>query len=86
MDYLTSFILSYVLVGTSVGLVAIFLKWPYFKVAPHDLNIAQRAVRDGRATTSERIGLFFVTFVGCMFSPMYIGLIVFLGVVIGLLF
>ena len=86
MDYLSSFILSYALVGTSAGLVAIFLRWPYYKIAPHDLNIAQRAVRDGRATTTEKIGLFFVTFAGCMFSPMHIGLIVFLGVAIGLLF
>ncbi len=86
MDYLSSFILSYVLVGASAGLVAIFLRWPYYKISPHDLNIAQRAVRDGRAITSEKIGLFFVTFAGCMFSPIHIGLIVFLGVAIGLLF
>jgi hypothetical protein len=86
MDYLSSFILSYVLVGASAGLVAIFLRWPYYKKAPQSLNIAQRAVRDGRATTSERIGLFFLTFTGCIFSPMHIGLIMFLGVAIGLLF
>jgi hypothetical protein len=86
VDYLSSFILSYALVGTSAGLVAIFLRWPYYKRAPHKLNIAQRAVRDGRATTSEKIGLFFVTFAGCIFSPMHIGLIVFLGVAIGFIF
>ena len=86
MDYLSSFILSYALVGASAGLVAIFFRWPYYKKAPHDLNIAQRAVRDGRATTSEKIGLFFVTFAGCMFSYVHIGLIVFLGVAIGFIF
>lgn len=53
-------------------------------MAPHDLSIAQRAVRDGRATISERIGLFFVTFAGCILSPIHIGFIVFLGVAISL--
>jgi len=86
VDYVSSFILSYVLVGASSGLVAIFLRWPYYKKAPNSLSIAQRAVRDGRATTSERIGLFFVTFAGCIFSPMNIGLIMFFGVAIGFLF
>ena len=86
MDYLSSFILSYVLVGASAGLVAIFLRWPYYKKAPQSLSIAQRAVRDGRATISERIGLFSVTFIGCALSPLHIALVVFLGVVIGLLF
>ena len=85
MDYLSSFILSYVLVGVSAGLVAIFLRKPYYKMAPYDLSIAQRAVRDGRATISERIGLFSVTFVGCALSPMHIVLIILLSVAISLL-
>ncbi len=86
MDYLSSFILSYILIGAVAGLIAIFLRKPYQNMASHDLSIAQRAVRDGRATVSERIGLFFITFTGCIFSPIYIGLIVLLGVTIGLLY
>ncbi len=85
MDYLSSFVLSYILVGVSAGLMAIFIRKPYHKMAPHDLSIAQRAVRDGRATISERIGLFFITFTGCILSPIHIGFIVFLGVAISLL-
>lgn len=84
MDYLSSFVLSYILIGVSSGLVAIFFRKPYHNMAPHDLSIAQRAVRDGRATISERIGLFFVTFAGCILSPIHIGFIVFLGVAISL--
>lgn len=82
MDYLSSFVLAYLAVGVSAGLIAIFLKKPYHNKAPHDLSIAQRAVRDGRATPSERIGLFFMTFFGCIFSPMQIGLILLLSVAI----
>ncbi len=85
MDYLSSFVLSYLLIGVSAGLIAIFLRKPYRNMASHDLTIAQRAVRDGRATVSERIGLFFLTFTGCIFSPVHIGLIVFLGLAISLL-
>ena len=84
MDYLSSFVLSYILIGVFAGLIAIFLRRPYLNMAPHDLSIAQRAVRDGRATVSERVGLFCVTFAGCMFSPIHIGLIAFLSVAISL--
>lgn len=85
MDYLSSFALSYILIGITAGLIAIFLRKPYHNRAPHNLSIAQRAVRDGRATTSERIGLFFVTFAGCVLSPIYLGLIVVLGITISIL-
>jgi hypothetical protein len=86
IKYCLSFILAFLVIGTSSGLFAAFYSNGYDTKPSHELSLLQRAVRDGTATFGQRIGQFAITFIGCALSPMHIILIIVLTVLFSMFF